>query len=130
MDRELTKDGCSVEFELWGQERIQWSSVIRSLAYTLPKPLRGVQYGLQTLKSGFSLLLPGGSWVASSPFLPLLFIRSTYLSCTSPPPQLLSVGKCRSFLLPHLRDVGESGGRGNRRNTPISICIEADPTSP
>lgn len=126
----LPKDGCSVEFELWGQERIQWSSVIRSLAYTQPRPLRGVQCGLPTVNSGFSLLLPGGGWVASSPSLPLLFVRSTYLSCTSPPPQLLSVGKCRSFLLLHLRNVGESGGRGNRRNMPISVCIEVAPTSP
>lgn len=63
------------------------------------------------------------AWVASSPSLLLLFMRPTPLSQVSPPPQLLNVGKYRSFLLPHFRVVGEREGKG-RRNVPISICIE------
>lgn len=135
--------GCLAGFKLWGQDRIHWSSRIPGSTHhrlmrweqkgtCLPRPcnLRASWRRLSQASTGGAhtgLRLPFApsrwAWVASSPSLLLLFMRPTPLSQVSPPPQLLNVGKYRSFLLPHFRVVGEREGKG-RRNVPISICIE------
>lgn len=89
-----------------------------SLAHTYARPMRGKKgpagtqetaSPAQEYKHGtLAFLCPfqvGDEWSLCLPS-PLLFPGFTYLSHTLPLCQLLNVGKCRSFLLPHFKDMG------------------------
>jgi len=137
-----------MKFVLWDQGRILWSSLIRSLAHTHPRPMGGEQKGtcwgpgpptrgtsrkdpsadpargtdvelwlfFAPSRWGLGDHLPSHCFSLDAPTSPHAF----------PPARLLSVGKYRSFLLPHF----SHRGKGSRRNVPISICIEIAPTPP